>query len=375
MLRSGPAMMSTTATTSVGTSHHPKHLLGDSMAPQLPQHLGRRPIAVVGPAQWRERFVRLLKPLPNPTRTASRPSQLAAAQGPFAGAVISMSKAYTIFSGIARLRSRIGAAPLVAVVPKDIQPNAVHQMIERGATGILAWPDEAFFLSSLLIAAPPDADAARNTESVLEANIRCRIDVQFGDAPVDIFVSGSACRLEGFVPSLLRKMELVSIVENMPGVDRIQTDALVVDTIRVEPDELTTEVRLALRLTDGIDSSTICAVASPFGRVTIAGTMSNEHERHRAYRAVAAVPGVTDIQDLSTQSTAQKAQDRSAHRRAELALNPILAPTDHVRLSIFGKIGFISGHVESSRKKAEVEQALRRAACVDRIVNEVEVHS
>lgn len=336
-----------------------------------PESLGR--VAIVGPLKRRQMLRRALAPLPVGVVTAATPRQLPRAIPNLRATIVTMSREYSILRGIRRLRTR--SVPIVTVIPAETHAGAVAQMYESGAEAVAAWPEEAFLLAEMMATLLDGGVSARDRgrDEIMGKAVALRIGIQFNNTPIRSTVERGVCTLEGTVSSLLKKMELVSLVESIPGIESVLSAQVEAENLPANAKELTANIRSALQYTDGVESITICAAADETGVVTVAGTTASERERDLMRRVIAGVPGVRAINDLCTLSISQKQRDRQNQRRAELALQSEITAPDRLRVSIFGPVGFVAGRVKNIAQHHAAERVLREQTPVDRVINEIRV--
>ncbi|MEM7678390.1 MAG: BON domain-containing protein [Myxococcota bacterium] len=223
-----------------------------------------------------------------------------------AAVVIESAKPKVTASDIKKINDNWPDAPLISVVPEDVRYDSVVTLFEHGASGVVAWPDEAFLLAPItvsLMAVAPEMGERKSESDVsqkLEWHVESRIDLQLDVQDIDVSVDGAGCRVEGRVPTLGAKMELISLVETVPGVKDVQAHSLVVDAPDINEDTFEKMVHSAIHLEHALSSSSVHATTHAGGHVTLGGSVVNQLDRSRIKRAVANVPGVRCIYDLMT---------------------------------------------------------------------------
>ncbi len=260
-------------------------------------------LALIGPESWKRPLLKILAGLPIEKRwLGASPMPTSELRGARSAIVVSMDD--HLSTEIVQLaREALGSRPVAAIVPLPDSRTQSMQMYDAGATLLVAWPEEAFLMRPLLeiLLAEGKDDASRSTTTRLQENVRLRVELQFDPSEVDVDeVTGPTVKLSGFVPTMLSKMELVSLVEQTPGVRNVNAEDVMVRAENTTAIDLTNEVRLALRLNHRVDASAVAAVANDDGRVIVAGMLAHEGEQRLVRRIVASISGVKDLVDLTT---------------------------------------------------------------------------
>ena len=123
-----------------------------------------------------------------------------------------------------------------------------------------------------------------------------------------------------------------------------------------------------------VDSKHI-AVQVCEGVLTLAGTVETWPARNAALEAAHRVAGVLDVaNELEVKSTASELGDADLAHAARQALErDVLAPAEHVHVTVTDCVVTLSGTVQTMTERAEAERAVERLRGIARVENRIEV--
>ena len=111
------------------------------------------------------------------------------------------------------------------------------------------------------------------------------------------------------------------------------------------------------------------------GVLTLAGTVDSWPARNAALEAAHRVAGVLDVaNELEVKSTAREIGDADIAHAARQALErDVLAPAQHVHVTVTHGVVTLSGTVQTMIERAEAERAVERLRGIARVENRIEV--
>lgn len=190
------------------------------------------------------------------------------------------------------------ALPVLVVVDDGFPHAHARRLYTRGAAMVLAWPSEVRFLPRLVLALGDAGLATRHRQAAdvaLGEAIAARLAID--DTPADDLqcsVTDGVATLRGRTDSPWCARRLRELVANVPGVERVEADALLVIPPVVPDEELGGTVRDVIRSALGDAAATI-GVEARAGVVTLRGTLESDAERRQLEGVVENVPGVTHV--------------------------------------------------------------------------------
>ncbi len=144
----------------------------------------------------------------------------------------------------------------------------------------------------LLASEPPLADV----------EIENSIKEKFADNPdinlrnIDVVVSAGTATLRGTVNAYWKKMHVVDLISDEPGVVFIDNLLAIVPTEDYYDQEIAREIVFNLGRTVDVDPDEI-TVKVEAGKVLVSGTVPSRAARQLAYEAAWFTPGVVDVED------------------------------------------------------------------------------
>lgn len=271
----------------------------------------------------------------------------------------------------------IGVGPVFVVVPESFSDERALRLYEAGTAAVFEWPLEASLLPRVVQdrLALPSRPALRSTDGddVLAGSIRTRLELARPDLPaLTVRVDGGVVEIEGAVDSLWKKERVSQMVEHVPGVRAVLTEAIEVAPSSRSDAEIEQDVRGLLGIVLGDAEHRTVSISVEDGAVVLAGNVARREHVDRLLVFVGNVRGVRVIRNLVAVSAAANQRDRGLTERLSTALSDIY-PDSELSTICFGPVAVVRGRVPRLSTKREILDVVAHQDGIERVVDKLEV--
>ena len=261
---------------------------------------------------------------------------------------------------------------VLVIVPGGYPDSRANSLYEAGATGVLSWSTDADRLDEVitnLIAEPPRENADHSLARTIRARLWTLLE---GEDRARLSTHGGGVRLIGRVRNLWKRRRLVSKVEQMPGVARVDARDLDVENSGLADDRIAAAVRELLRGASSIDDRTL-AVSVHAGRVVLQGTVVAHEEWNHALELISRVEGVRSVANRTVEAPRRKRRERAVARRLRRTASRQLESPHDLNIAVIGRTAVLRGWVRKRSARADAEQLAHADKAVDRVVNKLQL--
>lgn len=271
---------------------------------------------------------------------------------------------------IDELLERTGG-PLLVLVSHAWSDASVRMLYHAGASAVFEWPLEREQLSDLLTLFFNARATQGVTEDALSHVVELELRQRVRDADrveVEVRADGTA-ELHGAVDSPRQVEEVTHAVQGTPGVERVRTEGLVVQPLRVADHRIQSSADRLIATV--VTYPGALRVQSRKGRLVLAGTIASKTQGQQLKAVLRQIPGVGALDDLLV---IDEEQARAAHEHAELLVERLEGlGVRRPRVQSLNHVVVISGVVGRDEEADHIQETLERRPDVERVVNELQV--
>lgn len=268
------------------------------------------------------------------------------------------------------------AGPVFVVVPEGFSDRRARALYDLGTAAVFEWPSEALLMPRMLqqrlrLTARHRGSGADGDEA-LARSIRTRLEMARPTLPpLEIVVHDGVVELEGRIDSIWKKDRVSRMIEHVPGVRAVLTDAVQVVPPHRPDSDIDRDIRGILEIMLGKQLKTV-SFSVDDGAVVLVGNVADRDDIERLLSFIGNVRGVKVIRNLVTISASANRRDRGLTRRLSAALRSIY-PDSRLKVVCFGPVAVVSGRVPRISTKREVIDLIERQDGIERVVDKIEV--
>lgn len=277
--------------------------------------------------------------------------------------------------------SRFSEAPCFAVTPDWVSSSRERKMYGEGIRMIFEWPKDKGTFSDLLTAlATVGAKKVKNKneDKSLETAIGNRLKLKFGQAAshVGLPCYNGIAMLDGWVPSIRLKKQVIKAVKNTPGVRGVVAVSLKVKVDVATDRALKLRARKALGTIDELGKNETIRVEVRDGKLIVYGNIPSKNLHRQILEVAESVDGIRDIEDFLIVSKAHFSKDRGVAQRATRIMKKAsLSGSKDIRVKVVNGMASLQGVVGHPMDKEHLESVLKTLVGVRRIDNKLIVNA
>jgi osmotically-inducible protein OsmY len=266
--------------------------------------------------------------------------------------------------------------PVACVVPNNAGDKDVNLLYRAGASAVFKWPGEAANFPSLMaeiLGMSLSRGKADNADKALARTIRAHLKTQqIYTSDLRVSVRGGIASISGAIGSLWKKIRIIHMVEQVPGITGVISNGLYVPHSGIPDKRIRKSVMHVLNVTLGYDNASIDASIHN-GVVAIEGKVANPDEYRRILDIISHVDGVRGIRRYNAvRGPGVKKRPKTLTQSIVWQLATIW-PGSPISVNVFEDTVVLAGQTDTLARRREIVESIEQQEGVGRVVNKIHV--